>query len=57
MIWDAAKHHEILDPRRETGFANLLVEAGYATAIAGKWQVSFLFRQDTVRAFEAIYRD
>jgi arylsulfatase A len=51
VIYDARRHREFLDPRRETSFANLLQDAGYATAMAGKWQVSFLFERDTVRDF------
>lgn len=51
VIWDAKQHREFLDPEQETSFANLLKDAGYATAIAGKWQVSFLFERDTVRSF------
>lgn len=51
VIYDAKQHREFLDPRKETSFANLLRDVGYATAIAGKWQVSFLFERDTVQAF------
>ncbi len=51
VIYDARRHREFLDPSRETSFADLLHDAGYATAIAGKWQVSFLFERDTVRDF------
>ena len=40
-----------LDPKRFNSFANQLKEAGYATAIAGKWNVSWLERNDTVKAF------
>jgi len=51
VIFDARRHREFLDPKRETSFANLLHRAGYATAMAGKWQLSFLFERDTVREF------
>ncbi|NOX98130.1 MAG: FAD-dependent oxidoreductase [Verrucomicrobia bacterium] len=51
VIHDPKSHHEFLDPTRETSFANLLQHAGYATAIAGKWQISFFFEHDTVRDF------
>ena len=40
-----------LDPEKFNSFANQLKEAGYATAIAGKWNVSWLERNDTVKAF------
>ena len=40
-----------LDPRQFNSFANQLKKAGYATAVAGKWNVSFLERNDTVKAF------
>lgn len=51
VIYDASRHREFLDPRRETSFANLLQDHGYATVMAGKWQVSFLFERDNVRDF------
>ncbi|MDC0308532.1 FAD-dependent oxidoreductase, partial [Planctomycetaceae bacterium] len=40
-----------LDPTKFNSFANQLKKAGYATAIAGKWNVSWLERNDTVKAF------
>ena len=40
-----------LDPQRFNSFANQLSDVGYATAIAGKWNVSWLERNDTVKAF------
>ena len=40
-----------LDPREFNSFANQLKEVGYATAIAGKWNLSWLQRNDTVKAF------
>jgi arylsulfatase A len=39
-----------LDPKRFNSFANQLNKAGYATAVAGKWNVSWLERNDTVKA-------
>ncbi len=51
VIFLPDKHREFLDPGKETGFANLLQDRGYATAIAGKWQISFLYERDTVRDF------
>ena len=40
-----------LDPKKFNSFANQLKEVGYATAIAGKWNVSWLERNDTVKDF------
>ena len=40
-----------LDPKKFNSFANQLKKVGYATAVAGKWNVSFLERNDTVDAF------
>ena len=40
-----------LDPKQFNSFANQLQKVGYATAIAGKWNVSWLERNDTVKAF------
>ena len=37
--------------RRFNSFANQLKKAGYATAVAGKWNLSWLERNDTVKAF------
>ena len=39
-----------LDPKKFNSFANQLDEAGYATAVAGKWNISWLERNDTVKA-------
>ncbi|RCS40593.1 arylsulfatase A [Bremerella cremea] len=50
VIYQPENHREFLDPTQETSFATLLKQAGYATAIAGKWQVSFLHERDTVPA-------
>jgi len=50
VIYDPQRHREFLDPAKDTTFAALLQQAGYATAIAGKWQVSFLHERDTARA-------
>ena len=46
--WD---DNTYLDPTKFNSFANPLKKAGYATAIAGKWNVSWLERNDTVKAF------
>ncbi|MEJ6731692.1 MAG: FAD-dependent oxidoreductase, partial [Opitutaceae bacterium] len=40
-----------LDPKQFNSFANQLKKAGYATAVAGKWNLSWLERNDTVKAF------
>ena len=40
-----------LDPKKFNSFANQLKKADCATAIAGKWNVSWLERNDTVEAF------
>ncbi len=39
-----------LDPKKFNSFANQLKKAGYATAVAGKWNISWLERNDTVQA-------
>lgn len=39
-----------LDPAREVTFARVLRDAGYATAIAGKWQVNNLYDEPDVLA-------
>lgn len=49
VIYLPKQHREFLDPGQEVSFATVLRDAGYATAIAGKWQVSFLHERDTVR--------
>ena len=40
-----------LDPKKFNSFANQLKKAGYATSVAGKWNLSWLERNDTVKAF------
>ena len=40
-----------LDPKKFNSFANQLKRAGCATAVAGKWNLSWLERNDTVKAF------
>jgi arylsulfatase A len=39
-----------LDPETFNSFANQLKQVGYATAVAGKWNLSWLERNDTVKA-------
>jgi len=45
------KDKSYLDPKKFSSFANQLKQVGYATAVAGKWNVSYLERNDTVGAF------
>ncbi|PQO47555.1 sulfatase-like hydrolase/transferase [Blastopirellula marina] len=49
VIFLPDQHREFLDPAKETSVAKLLKNAGYATAMAGKWQLSFLEERDTIR--------
>ena len=51
VIFDPKQHREFLDPAHERSFANQLRDAGYATAMAGKWQLSFLEERDTIHDF------
>ncbi|MBA2117230.1 sulfatase-like hydrolase/transferase [Bremerella alba] len=46
IIYLPDEHREFLDPNRETSFATLLKQKGYATVMAGKWQLSFLNERD-----------
>ncbi len=46
IIYLPDEHREFLDPQKETSFATLLKQKGYATAMAGKWQLSFLSERD-----------
>ncbi|MFH5804070.1 sulfatase-like hydrolase/transferase [Alienimonas sp. DA493] len=50
VIFDPKKHREFLDPATEQSLGNLFQDAGYATAAAGKWQLSFLTERDTPAA-------
>lgn len=50
-IWDYDRHkNDVLDVSQPS-FARQLKQAGYRTAIAGKWQLSFLSKQDWVHDF------
>lgn len=40
-----------LDPNNFKSFANQLKETGYTTAVAGKWNISWLEKNNTVKAF------
>ena len=44
------KDDHFLDPKKFNSFANQLKKVGYATAVAGKWNLSWLERNDTVKA-------
>ncbi|MEW4563403.1 sulfatase-like hydrolase/transferase [Bremerella sp. JC770] len=46
IIYLPDQHREFLDPNKETSFATILKQKGYATAMAGKWQLSFLNERD-----------
>ncbi|TWT38525.1 sulfatase-like hydrolase/transferase [Blastopirellula retiformator] len=50
VIYLPDRHREFLDPAKETSLAKLLQASGYATAMAGKWQLSFLEERDTIAA-------
>jgi arylsulfatase A-like enzyme len=45
------EENEFLDPGRFNSFANQLKKAGYTTAIAGKWNLSYLEKNNTIKAF------
>ena len=45
------EENEFLDPEKFTSFVNQLNKAGYATAIAGKWNLSYLVKNNTIEAF------
>jgi arylsulfatase A len=45
------KDDTYLDPKKFNSFANQLKNVGYATAVAGKWNISWLERNDTVKDF------
>ena len=44
------KDDNFLDPKKFNSFANQLKRVGYATAVAGKWNLSWLERNDIVKA-------
>ena len=50
-IWHYENHNEFVLDVSEPSFARQLQKSGYATAIAGKWQLSFLRTQDWVHDF------
>lgn len=44
------EHKHYLKPEKNITFANLLQKEGYSTIIAGKWQLSILKKNDTIKA-------
>ena len=52
VIFDPKLHADtFLDANTQPSFARQLKGAGYATAIAGKWQLSFLFQRNQINQF------
>lgn len=51
VIWDYDLHGDMILDVSEPSFARQLQQSGYSTAIAGKWQLSFLVHQDWVHEF------
>ena len=51
VIYDPQRHADTFLRTDQPSFARQLKQAGYATAIAGKWQLSFLDRRNEVREF------
>lgn len=51
MIYDVKAHADIYLHTDQPSFARQLKKAGYTTAIAGKWQLSFLHQRNTVSDF------
>ena len=51
VIWDAQRHANDYLHTDQPSFARQLKQAGYATAIAGKWQLSFLHQRNTINDF------
>jgi arylsulfatase A len=51
VIYDAKRHANTYLHVDQPSFARQLKRAGYRTAIAGKWQLSFLHERDTVNHF------
>ena len=51
VIYDRKKHANTYLDTDQPSFARQLKKAGYATAIAGKWQLSFLHQRNTINDF------
>ena len=51
VIYDLQRHSNTYLKTSQPSFARQLKRAGYATAIAGKWQLSFLHQRNTIADF------
>ncbi|MFK7788316.1 MAG: sulfatase-like hydrolase/transferase [Phycisphaeraceae bacterium] len=51
VLWNRERHAQKYLRTDQPSFARQLKSAGYATAIAGKWQLSFLHQRNTVNDF------
>lgn len=51
VIYDPKRHADTFLHTDQPSFARQLKQSGYATAIAGKWQLSFLRDHDTINDF------
>ncbi|MFN3165535.1 MAG: sulfatase-like hydrolase/transferase [Phycisphaeraceae bacterium] len=51
VIWDVNRHSDLYLSPDQPSFARQLKQAGYATAIAGKWQLAFLHQRNHVHDF------
>ncbi len=51
VIWDYERHKDMVLDVSQPSFARQLKKVGYKTAIAGKWQLSFLAKQDWIHDF------
>jgi len=51
VIYDEKRHANTYLKTDQPSFARQLKQAGYATAIAGKWQLSFLHQRNTIGDF------
>ncbi len=51
VIWNERTHANTYLHTDQLSFARQLKQAGYTTAIAGKWQLSFLHRRNTIEDF------
>ena len=51
VIYDLNRHADLYLPTDQPSLARQLKPAGYSTAIAGKWQLSFLHDRNTINDF------
>jgi len=49
VIWHETRHADLYLSTDQPSFARQLQASGYATAIAGKWQLSFLHERNTIK--------